>query len=49
MKAEARKLTESGLLLERAGRVIPAYTQTLSKNPTQWVRGVAPAFIERAS
>ena len=29
-----RRLTESARLLERAGRVIPAYTQTLSKNPT---------------
>ena len=47
MTAETRDLTESGLLLERARRVIPAYTQTLSKNPTQWVRGVAPAFITR--
>src|SRR4029078_3266267 len=49
VKIEARKLTQSGVLLERASRVIPAYTQTLSKTPTQWVQGVAPAFIERAS
>ena len=43
-----RRLTESARLLERARRVIPAYTQTLSKNPTQWVRGVAPAYVVRA-
>jgi glutamate-1-semialdehyde aminotransferase len=40
--------TRSAELLARAERLIPAYTQTLSKNPTQWVRGVAPAYVERA-
>ena len=44
----ARSLTESGRLLEKAAGLIPAWTQTLSKNPTQWVRGVAPAYIQRA-
>jgi glutamate-1-semialdehyde aminotransferase len=29
--------------------VIPTFTQTLSKNPTQWVRGVAPAYLSRGS
>jgi glutamate-1-semialdehyde aminotransferase len=48
VKVEDRKLTESARLLERAGRVIPAFTQTLSKNPTQWTQGVAPAYIARA-
>jgi len=43
-----RRLEESARLLERAKRVIPAYTQTLSKNPTQWVQGVAPAYVSRA-
>ena len=47
MKVE-RRLEESARLLERAKRVIPAYTQTLSKNPTQWVQGVAPAYVSRA-
>jgi glutamate-1-semialdehyde aminotransferase len=28
--------------------MIPAWTQTLSKNPTQWVQGVAPAYVTRA-
>jgi glutamate-1-semialdehyde aminotransferase len=46
---ETRNLTESARLLERARRVIPAYTQTLSKNPTQWVQGVAPSYVARAS
>ena len=27
--------------------LIPGATQTLSKGPTQWVQGVAPAFLER--
>jgi glutamate-1-semialdehyde aminotransferase len=49
VKVEARKLTESARLLERARRVIPAFTQTLSKNPTQWTQGVAPAYVVRAS
>ena len=49
MRAETRSLRESARLLARAGRVIPAFTQTLSKNPTQWVQGVAPAYVARAS
>jgi glutamate-1-semialdehyde aminotransferase len=49
VKAETRSLAESARLLERARRVIPAFTQTLSKNPTQWTQGVAPAYIARAS
>jgi glutamate-1-semialdehyde aminotransferase len=48
LKAETRRLTESARWLDRARQVIPAYTQTLSKNPTQWLQGVAPAYIERA-
>jgi glutamate-1-semialdehyde aminotransferase len=47
--ADTRNLSESAKLLERARRVIPALTQTLSKNPTQWVQGVAPSYIARAS
>jgi glutamate-1-semialdehyde aminotransferase len=39
---------ESERLLQRAERLIPAWTQTLSKNPTQWLRGVAPAYVARA-
>jgi glutamate-1-semialdehyde aminotransferase len=48
MTVAHRSLARSAELLERARRVIPAYTQTLSKNPTQWVQGVAPAYVARA-
>jgi glutamate-1-semialdehyde aminotransferase len=48
VKVETRDLRRSSSLLERARRIIPAVTQTLSKNPTQWVEGVAPAYIARA-
>ena len=44
----ARPAETSEELLERAARLVPAWTQTLSKNPTQWVRGVAPAYVTRA-
>src|SRR4051794_25103135 len=44
-----RSLARSAELVERARGLIPAYTQTLSKNPTQWVQGVAPAYVSRAS
>lgn len=46
--ARTRSLSRSHELLARARRVIPGASQTLSKNPTQWVQGVAPAFLERA-
>ena len=42
-----RSLTQSDSYLERAQRVIPGVSQTFSKNPNQFVRGVSPAFIER--
>ena len=42
-----RSLTQSDAYLERAQRVIPGVSQTFSKNPNQFVRGVSPAFIER--
>lgn len=47
MKLE-RRLEESARLLDRARALIPASTQTLSKNPSQWVQGVAPAYVSRA-
>src|SRR4051794_27949802 len=43
-----RPLAESERLLARARELIPGATQTLSKGPTQWVQGVAPAFVARA-
>lgn len=49
MTGGARVLTESARLRDRARRVIPAWTQTLSKNPTQWVQGIAPTYVARAT
>src|SRR5205085_12521836 len=48
MSVQARTLIESQRLLERARRLVPAWTMTLSKNPTQWVQGVSPAYVSRA-
>jgi glutamate-1-semialdehyde 2,1-aminomutase len=39
------KIEESKKLLKRAEGLIPAYTQTLAKGPTQWVKGVAPHYL----
>jgi glutamate-1-semialdehyde aminotransferase len=44
----SRPLGESARLLERARALIPGASQTVSKGPTQWVQGVAPAFVARA-
>ncbi len=40
-------IAESNRLWERALRVIPAGTQTLSKAPSQFVDGVSPKFLAR--
>jgi glutamate-1-semialdehyde aminotransferase len=48
VSTQARSLAESARLVERARGLVPAWTQTLSKNPTQWVQGVAPAYVARA-
>lgn len=40
-------IEKSQALLKRAEAIIPAATQTLAKGPTQYVRGVAPSYIER--
>ena len=37
----------SDAFLARAYRAIPSATQTFSKGPNQWIRGVSPAFLER--
>jgi glutamate-1-semialdehyde 2,1-aminomutase/spore coat polysaccharide biosynthesis protein SpsF len=42
-----RSLHASKQLAERARRVIPGGSQTLSKGHTQFVQGVAPAFLVR--
>lgn len=38
-------ITKSDALWKRAEGLIPAGTQTLSKGPTQWVRGFAPKYL----
>lgn len=45
---EARSLRRSTEMLRRGSKLIPGASQTLSKGPTQWVQGVAPAYVERA-
>lgn len=40
-------LERSREYLERARKVIPSCTQTLSKGPTQFVQGVSPVFLSR--
>ena len=40
-------LDQSKRWLERARKVIPSATQTFSKGPNQWARGVSPYFLER--
>jgi len=40
-----RRLDRSLALKARAERVIPSLSQTFSKGPTQYVQGVAPAFL----
>jgi len=44
---DARSLSRSRELLNRARGLIPGASQTLSKGPTQWVQGVAPAYLQR--
>jgi glutamate-1-semialdehyde aminotransferase len=44
-----RSIAESQRLWERAQRVIPGGTQTLSKAPSQFVDGVSPKFLERGN
>jgi glutamate-1-semialdehyde aminotransferase len=42
-------LERSAELLARARALIPGASQTMSKGPTQWVQGVAPAFLRRGA
>lgn len=44
MSKGIRKSTD---YLERARKVIPCATQTLSKGPTQYVQGVSPVYLQR--
>ena len=40
-------IDKSNKMLTRAYKVIPSGSQTFSKGPTQWVRGVSPSFLSR--
>jgi len=40
-------ITKSDELYARATGLIPAYTQTLAKGPGQYIRGVAPKYLQR--
>lgn len=44
-----QRLANSFAWLERAQRVIPAATQTLSKRPGQFARGLTPTFLQEGS
>ena len=44
---ELPETTQSKALLERARKRMPSVTQTLAKGPTQYVEGVAPAFLAK--
>ncbi len=46
--ATDRSLAASQRLKEEARRLIPSYSQTFSKGPTQFVQGVSPVFLARA-
>lgn len=46
MQVLKRRLEKSEKYWERAKKVIPAGTQTLSKGPTQYVQGVAPKYLK---
>lgn len=41
------QISQSDALYARAAGLIPAYTQTLAKGPTQYVAGVAPKYLQR--
>jgi glutamate-1-semialdehyde 2,1-aminomutase/spore coat polysaccharide biosynthesis protein SpsF len=48
MEITSRSLARSEEWFARAEKVIPSATQTFSKGHTQFVRGVAPLFLQRA-
>ena len=45
--ADYPNITQSDELYARATGLIPAYSQTLAKGPTQYVKGVAPKYLLR--
>ncbi|MFZ1320626.1 MAG: aminotransferase class III-fold pyridoxal phosphate-dependent enzyme [Ignavibacteria bacterium] len=40
-------ISESDKLFKRSEGLIPAYSQTLAKGPTQWIKGIAPKFLKK--
>jgi glutamate-1-semialdehyde 2,1-aminomutase len=40
-------IQQSDALYDRAAGLIPAFTQTLAKGPGQYVKGIAPKYLER--
>jgi glutamate-1-semialdehyde 2,1-aminomutase len=42
-------IERSKALLDRVSSLIPSCTQTLAKGPTQYVRGVAPVYLQRGA
>lgn len=44
---EFPEIKKSHEIFERSKGLIPAYTQTLAKGPTQWSFGVAPVFLQK--
>lgn len=40
-------ITESKQLYDRATKLIPNYTQTLAKGPTQHIHGIAPIYLQK--
>jgi glutamate-1-semialdehyde aminotransferase len=42
-----RSINSSQTLLARARTIIPSATQTFSKGPNQWIRGVSPHYLKR--
>ena len=46
---ELPSIERSEALLRRSSGLIPSHTQTLAKGPTQYVRGVAPVYLERGA
>lgn len=42
-------IERSKQLLKRASGLIPSFTQTLAKGPTQYVGGVAPIYLQRGA
>ena len=46
---EFPNITQSEALYARATGLIPAHSQTLAKGPTQYVKGVAPIYLQRGA